>query len=66
MQNKRIKHGDNVKPDIYLRDILVEMMLYCHGHLGLNNADIGRIFRRDRATVKRIIDKARPKRATKR
>lgn len=47
----------------YERDILVQLMMYCAKELKLNNAQTGRIFRRDRADVKRIIDNNRPKRA---
>lgn len=45
----------------YLRKVVIELVLYCHSHLGLNNSDIGRVFRRDRSDIKRMIDKSKPK-----
>lgn len=49
----------------YERDILINLMLYCGEHLKLNNAQIGRIFRRGREDVGRIIDKSKPKPRTR-
>lgn len=43
---------------------MIELMGYCRYNLRLNNAEIGLIFRRDRANVKRIIDKASSVRRT--
>lgn len=54
------KHVDNVKG--VHRDVMIEMMTYCRDRLHFNNADIGIIFRRDRANVKRILDKHKPRR----
>lgn len=56
------KHVDNVKGAN--RDIMINLMIYCSEMLCLNNAEIGLIFRRDRANVKRIIDKHKPKSRT--
>lgn len=62
MADRRKEHGDNVKGAN--RDIMIELMGYCRYNLRLNNAEIGLIFRRDRANVKRIIDKASSVRRT--
>lgn len=51
--------------ETYKRDILIQLILYCKDHLGLDNSQIGDIFRRDRSDIKRIIDKNKPKAATK-
>lgn len=60
---KKIKRQPKtfVREAEYIRDIVVKLSLYCHEHLGLNNADIGRVFRRDRSDIKRMIDKNKPK-----
>lgn len=62
MATARINSVDNVKGAN--RDIMIQLMLYCHRVLHLNNAEIGLIFRRDRANVKRIIDKHKAVRRT--